>query len=154
MIPRDEETPHDDLLDAAPFDAEDEVELEPEESLETVDSESVEIEPDVDDVFDGDDEAAEEEVEPEDLTLAVELADDPVRLYLKEIGRVELLGSDQELWLAVRMQAPRRLQVLQAGRAARRKAADQALATQQMLFDDMRTAWKRVQEDARRLRYP
>jgi RNA polymerase primary sigma factor len=153
MIPSDEETPQDEALDVAPFDGEDELEVEPEESLESVDGEAVEIEPDAEDVFDGDEDAAEEEIEPEDLTVAIELADDPVRLYLKEIGRVELLGSDQELWLAVRMQAPRRLQVLQAGRAARRKAADQALATQQMLFDDMRTAWKRVQEDAQRLHY-
>jgi RNA polymerase primary sigma factor len=153
MDPVDDDTTHDELLEAGPFEPEDEGELESEEAVETVEGEVVEIEPDIEDVFDGEEDAVEEEAEPEDLTVALELADDPVRLYLKEIGRVELIGSDQELWLAVRMQAPRRLAILQAGRASRRKASEQALATQQMLFDDLRTSWKRVAEDARRLRY-
>ncbi len=32
-------------------------------------------------------------------------ADDPVKLYLREIGRIELLNSDHEFWLAARMKA-------------------------------------------------
>ena len=35
--------------------------------------------------------------------------DDPVRLYLKEIGLVELLDIDQEFWLAVLVDASKRL---------------------------------------------
>ena len=31
--------------------------------------------------------------------------DDPVRLYLKEIGRIDLLDSDHEFWLSARMKA-------------------------------------------------
>ncbi len=38
-----------------------------------------------------------------------ELANDPVRMYLKEIGQVQLLGSDQEIWLSVQMMASRRV---------------------------------------------
>src|SRR3972149_3763138 len=41
-------------------------------------------------------EIAEEELDVEEIAASTEMADDPVRLYLKEIGRVELLGSDQE----------------------------------------------------------
>src|SRR5215210_1999981 len=43
------------------------------------------------------------EEEPLDLRspqLAAELADDPVRLYLREIGQVKLLDSDSEFRLA------------------------------------------------------
>ncbi len=35
----------------------------------------------------------------------VALADDPVRMYLKEIGEVELLDSNREMWLSVQIAA-------------------------------------------------
>ena len=41
---------------------------------------------------------------PDDATLAEGLAiDDPVRMYLKEIGKVDLLSPDEEIELAKRM---------------------------------------------------
>ena len=58
---------------------------------------------DNDDDFVNDDDMAEEEI-PDDNTLAEGLAiDDPVRMYLKEIGKVNLLSSDEETELAKRM---------------------------------------------------
>ena len=36
----------------------------------------------------------------EDPGLIMELGEDPVRLYLKEIGGIDLLDTDQEFWLA------------------------------------------------------
>src|SRR5688572_10492737 len=50
------------------------------------------------------------EEEPLDLhnpQLAAELADDPVRLYLREIGRVKLLDADSEFRLATLIEANR-----------------------------------------------
>ncbi len=124
----------DDALDLPGLDAPDEVEgeadvetepeLEADESLESVESESVDVEPDLDEVYDAAEEGGEEELDLEEITAALELADDPVRLYLKEIGRVELLGPDQELWLALRMEAARRLDLLAAVRSGRRKTTD------------------------------
>ncbi len=35
----------------------------------------------------------------------LDIEDDPVRMYLKEIGRVELLESEQEFWLATQISA-------------------------------------------------
>jgi RNA polymerase primary sigma factor len=133
-------------------DVETEPELEAEESLEPAESESVDVEPDLDEVYDASEEGGEEELDLEELTAALELADDPVRLYLKEIGRVELLAPDQELWLALRMEAARRLGVLAAVGSGRRKAAASPSGLLPRLYDDLRTAWKRMLEDARRLR--
>ena len=57
--------------------------------------------------------------EPLDLldhpALMVELSEDPVRLYLKEIGGIDLLDTDQEFWLATRLEAVRRIETLSRG---------------------------------------
>src|SRR5512143_1799443 len=52
-------------------------------------------------------EEIEEEAEEEDgaIELAADLGDDPVRMYLKEIGQVRLLETKQEVWLAIQMSA-------------------------------------------------
>jgi RNA polymerase primary sigma factor len=41
----------------------------------------------------------------EETIAAVDLEDDPVRMYLKEIGQVELLDSNRETWLSVQIAA-------------------------------------------------
>jgi RNA polymerase primary sigma factor len=43
---------------------------------------------------------------------SISLTDDPVRMYLKEIGQVPLLDSNRETWLSVHMSAERQLQAL------------------------------------------
>ncbi len=44
----------------------------------------------------------------EDPIIALELSEDPVRLYLKEIGQIHLLDADSEFRLAARIEAERR----------------------------------------------
>ncbi len=122
------------------------------DSVDMLDGETLDIEPDLTEAPELEEEAGEALKLEEGA--AGELADDPVRLYLKEIGRVELLDPDQELWLTVRMQAARRAESIRAGRAALPKTADSYVMVQQVLFDDLRTAWKRVLEDTRRLKQP
>ena len=64
------------------------------------------------------DEAALEEDFSEDEELneieieTVTSSDDPVRMYLKEIGQVPLLSSDQEMWLSAYIAAERTMQDL------------------------------------------
>ena len=60
-----------------------------------------------DDDFLGDDEEEEEE----DYASAAP-ADDPVRMYLKEIGQVPLLDGNREMWLSAQIAAERLLQDL------------------------------------------
>jgi RNA polymerase primary sigma factor len=87
----------------------------------------------------------------EDPRLLAELGEDPVRLYLKEIGDIELLDADQEFWLATRLDALRRLEALLPGETKAVQKTSQAYY--EALLDEMRTAWKRVKEDTQRLRY-
>ena len=47
-----------------------------------------------------------------DPKIIMELSEDPVRLYLKEIGGIELLHPDHEFWLATRLEADRRIDIL------------------------------------------
>jgi RNA polymerase primary sigma factor len=51
-------------------------------------------------------EEIEEESDDDDsIDIAADLGDDPVRMYLKEIGQVRLLETQQEIWLAIQMSA-------------------------------------------------
>ena len=130
-------------------------EIEDEDAVDVVDGVPMDVDPDLDEdeIKAGHHDSGNGTSEVEEAPVSTEQTNDPVRLYLKEIGRVDLLESHQELWLSVRMEAARRLEVLKAGRAARgpQGKEDQASALQQEVFEDLRTAWKRVVEDAKRL---
>ncbi len=96
--------------------------------------------------------AAEEPLDLlEDPRLLSELGEDPVRLYLKEIGGIELLDADREFWLATRLDALRRLEMLLPGET--KTIQKTAPAYYEALLDETRTAWKRVKEDTHRLKY-
>jgi len=147
--------------------AEDEVDGSIDEMDESYDSADPKLDSDDTDDVDSDEEpvlpAAEddgEESEADDESALVAAADlatsldqtsDPVRLYLKEIGRVDLLETHHELWLSARLQAAERLSVLKAGRASQNNRSDPHIAVQTEIFKDLRTALKRVIEDAKRL---
>ncbi len=53
-------------------------------------------------------EAAEEEVEEEDVEVGIGKTDDPVRLYLKEMGTVPLLSKEGEVAIATRIEEGKR----------------------------------------------
>ncbi|MGI6031372.1 MAG: RNA polymerase sigma factor RpoD [Eubacteriales bacterium] len=81
-----------------------------EKIYETLESMGVEIVHDFDEVLDLDVDVDNEEIEEEvnaDLDVAIMSEgisiDDPVRMYLKEIGKVPLLSTDEEIELAQRM---------------------------------------------------
>jgi RNA polymerase primary sigma factor len=106
--------------------------------------------------------------------LASEIGEDPIKLYLREIGSIELLDADQEFWLATRLVAGRRLDLLcrQHPLVRQRVSGDPierlsqedctalvlddvqaARGIYRALFDDMTTSWLRVVEDTERLGY-
>ncbi len=93
----------------------------------------------------------------QDPRLIPEISEDPVRLYLKEIGNIELLAPDQEFWLAARLEATRRLEFLSRQHPlARGQEGDKEAAAwgiYRALYEDLITTWSRVVQDTNRLHY-
>ncbi len=85
----------------------------------------------------------------EDPSLAVELSEDPVRLYLKEIGQIHLLDADSEFRLAARIEADRRVQTIEKHLHAQRGSHYRTLFME--IARDLETSWERLQQDAQRL---
>jgi RNA polymerase primary sigma factor len=92
--------------------------------------------------------------------LSTEMGEDPVRLYLKEIGNIDLLDTDREFWLSTRLELPRRLEslILQHPLARRGDAGysgphASARSIYHAAYEDLKTYWVRLEEDARRLGY-
>ena len=83
--------------------------------------------------------------------VAAELSEDPVRLYLGEIGRVKLLDSDSEFRLATMIEANRLVITLR--HHPLRKGVTPECAIYHELLTEMLTSWERLVEDAQRLQY-
>ena len=98
---------------------------------------------------------AEEELDDElDLKspeVAAELAEDPVRLYLREIGQVKLLDSDSEFRLATMIEANRLIVTLR--RRPLRKGVTTECAIYHSILTELLTSWERLVQDAERLNH-
>lgn len=91
--------------------------------------------------------------EPEPSSLVVELSEDPVRLYLKEIGQIHLLDADSEFRLAARIEAIRFIHAIQEKLTPDCKGDEQATYVFDSLCQELITYWKRLEEDAIRMKY-
>ncbi len=108
--------------------------------------------PDIDDSEIAPEDVAELEAdEPLDLApvLAEEMSEDPVRLYLREIGQVKLLGADSEFRLATMIESYRLLQNME--RRVERQGVSHTTSVYRAVLDEMVTSWKRLEEDGARL---
>ncbi|HMB23094.1 MAG TPA: sigma-70 factor domain-containing protein, partial [Anaerolineales bacterium] len=83
--------------------------------------------------------------------VAAELSEDPVRLYLREIGAVKLLDSDSEFRLATIIEANRFVSTL------RRRQLPHGLSRECGIYHaalgELHTSWERLLEDTERLHY-
>ncbi len=108
-----------------------------------------ESETDFDVELEPEDEELDELEEEEDLSGRVlslgepEMANDPVRMYLKEIGQVRLLDSDQEIWLSAQMAATHAIDALYEKLSASEEGFNPHTALE-MLFERLESAWKDV----------
>ena len=82
--------------------------------------------------------------------IASELSEDPVRLYLREIGQVKLLDSDSEFRLATLIEARRILNTFRQRPV--RKGTAPAVGAYRSLTAELLTSWHRFNEDAERLK--
>jgi RNA polymerase primary sigma factor len=101
------------------------------------------------------DSAELEEIETADdddapLTVAADLGDDPVRMYLKEIGQVRLLESQQEVWLAIQMSAPERLEQVRERLHAEHKKTPHAGELLVGVYEDFVEAWQHFNQASRK----
>jgi len=83
--------------------------------------------------------------------LPADMGEDPVRLYLKEIGEIELLSPDHEFWLATRIEATRRQDALLRNHPIARRGRVVATSVYKALYDELVISWKRLVEDTQRL---
>ena len=83
--------------------------------------------------------------------LAIELSEDPVRLYLREIGLVKLLDSDSEFRLATLSEADRFIATLR--KLSQRKGVSLSSSIYHSLISEMLTSWDRLIEDTERLNH-
>jgi RNA polymerase primary sigma factor len=87
----------------------------------------------------------------EDPTIAMELSEDPVRLYLKEIGQIHLLDADSEFRLAARIEAKRHLEALEKLAVPVRGEPGHFISLYLEVARELSLAWERLQQDAARL---
>src|SRR6185369_3361130 len=92
----------------------------------------------------------DESLEVDNPRVASELSDDPVRLYLREIGEVKLLDSDSEFRLATIIESYRLVNTLR--HRPLRKGLSVACSIYHALIVEMLTSWERLIEDVTNLR--
>lgn len=146
------------------LDTDDQVDLEEQEDEEddelsqAEDDDDSSVEPPdpsalVEDQSDDDDSASSDVDVWSDPKIAMELGEDPVRLYLKEIGDIELLTSDQEFWLSACLDASRNIDALGMQELVENQDRSREQAIYLGLHEHMVAAWKRVLEDTERMGY-
>jgi RNA polymerase primary sigma factor len=95
-------------------------------------------EPSVDELEEIEEEAPAEEAAQE---VPLESVNDPVRIYLREIGRVPLLQAHQEIWLSTQQEAAIYLNDLQVRLNKQNERSPTGQETLAVLLDSVREEW-------------
>lgn len=99
-------------------------------------------------------EAEEDIFEDTSPAESLALTDDPVRMYLREIGKVPLLEPHQEIWLSIQQEAAIYLRDLQARLHKQKRRSPTAQETMMALVEALRVAWQAVLKHCNRLGLP
>ncbi len=93
--------------------------------------------------------ASPRDVEKANIRAAVR--DDPVQMYLNDIGTIDLLEPNQEFWLGVRLLSTRRMISIRREHPFTRNGENTPTNFFRALYDELTVAWRRVREDIVRL---
>jgi RNA polymerase primary sigma factor len=90
----------------------------------------------------------EEPLELDRAELAAEMSEDPVRLYLREIGQVKLLDAISEFHLAAMLAGRRMILLTMRNQAEGKKSKTPIRAAYRVLLSSLLTSWTRMREDS------
>lgn len=85
------------------------------------------------------------EFEDNAISLLLNTGDDPIKLYLLEIGRTDLLNSDHEFWLSARLKAEDLVQNLNKNILEKNENSRQAVMV--AIYTELGEVWGALQED-------
>jgi RNA polymerase primary sigma factor len=89
--------------------------------------------------------------EPEGANIRAAMRDDPVQMYLNDIGTIDLLDVHQEFWLGARLLSTRRMDRLRREHPLVETGNPANCDLYSAIFDDLQVKYQRVLEDAKRL---
>ena len=96
---------------------------------------------------DEDEDVVEDPIEILEAAIAGDLSQDPVRLYLKEIGRIDLLDADSEFRLAARIEAERLLDLILLNVEVEKGVPGYYTAIYATAVDNLYETWKSLMDD-------
>ncbi|MGB2964151.1 MAG: sigma-70 family RNA polymerase sigma factor [Anaerolineales bacterium] len=88
----------------------------------------------------------------EGANIRAALRDDPVQMYLNDIGTIDLLDVHQEFWLGARLLSTRRMDRLKREPPLVDMDRPKAFDIYSAIYDDLRVMHRRIREDVKRLR--
>ena len=90
--------------------------------------------------------------EPQGAEIRAALRDDPVQMYLNDIGTIDLLDVHQEFWLGARLLSTRRMDRTKREHPLvdTNNPSDSDIYT--AIYDDLRVMYRRIDEDVKRLK--
>jgi RNA polymerase primary sigma factor len=90
--------------------------------------------------------------EEEGANIRAALRDDPVQMYLNDIGTIDLLDVHQEFWLGARLLSTRRMDRLRHEHPLVEMEDPTDFDLYSAIYDDLLILHKRIREDTRRLK--
>ena len=122
-------------------------EIEEDEDIEEVDDFEEDVESDDEDEEDDDDDDSDEERVRRTTDLSnstsLDLTNTTMQLYLREIGKVSLLNSNQEFWLANRVEAVQRMNQIELDLSDKNDTVTLTMIYEE-IYEKLLTAWEEV----------
>lgn len=98
-----------------------------------------------------DDETPDDPIEILEAAAAGDINEDPVRLYLKEIGRIDLLDADSEFRLAARIEAERLIEEIIIKSSRTKQDEGYYAEIFELMTENLHSSWQSLKEEVKKL---